>query len=185
MSIKNVNIKKKLLQGFTLVELLIVVIILSILAAIVIPQFSASTDDAKTASAQSTLANLRSMIGLYYQQHGVYPGNGTAVSGDACTGTKGTGDGLIANAAQTFTDQLTLYTNNAGGACSISDTVNHRFGPYYKKTTLPSDPFMDVATLTVIETGNLLMTADGTDGGWKYDRKTGKIIINHTSYDDL
>ncbi len=180
------NIKKKLVQGFTLVELLIVVIILSILAAIVIPQFSASTDDAKTASAQSTLANLRSVIDLYYQQHGEYPGNGTAVSADACTGTKGTGDGLIANAAQTFTDQVTLYSNDAGGACSVSDTTNHRFGPYYKKAALPGDPFMNVATLTVIETGDLKMNATGTTtGGWKYDRKSGKLIINHEDYDDL
>ena len=34
-------------KGFTLVELLIVVIILAILAAVVFPQFSASTNDAK------------------------------------------------------------------------------------------------------------------------------------------
>ncbi|WP_107852711.1 type IV pilin protein [Oceanimonas marisflavi] len=180
------KIKNKVVQGFTLVELLIVVIILSILAAIVIPQFSASTDDAKTASAQSTLANLRSMIDLYYQQHGAYPGNGTAISANACTGTKGTGDGTLANAGQTFIDQLTLYSNDAGGACSVSDTSNHRFGPYYKKATLPGDPFMNVATLSVIEDGDLKMNASGTTtGGWKYDRKTGKIIINHEDYDDL
>ncbi|MFK7816838.1 MAG: prepilin-type N-terminal cleavage/methylation domain-containing protein, partial [Gammaproteobacteria bacterium] len=52
--------KVKQAKGFTLVELLIVVIILAILAAIIVPQFSASTNDAKAAALQSNLANLRS-----------------------------------------------------------------------------------------------------------------------------
>ncbi|MFK7816701.1 MAG: prepilin-type N-terminal cleavage/methylation domain-containing protein, partial [Gammaproteobacteria bacterium] len=52
--------KTNQLKGFTLVELLIVVIILAILAAIIVPQFSASTNDAKAAALQSNLANLRS-----------------------------------------------------------------------------------------------------------------------------
>ena len=42
-------------KGFTLVELLIVVIILALLAAIVIPQFASSTDDAKIASLDTSL----------------------------------------------------------------------------------------------------------------------------------
>ena len=59
------NSKKpmKLLQrGFTLVELLIVVIILAILAAIVIPQFSSATTDAQEAALDSNLNALRSAI---------------------------------------------------------------------------------------------------------------------------
>ena len=56
--------------GFTLVELLIVVIILTIIAAIVIPQLSASTDDAKVAALDSNLARIRSAIDLYYQHTG-------------------------------------------------------------------------------------------------------------------
>ena len=62
-------------RGFTLVELLIVVIILAILAAIVIPQFSSSTTDANEAALDSNLNALRSAIELYKAQHnGVYPG---------------------------------------------------------------------------------------------------------------
>ena len=56
-------------KGFTLIEILIVVIILGILAAIVIPQFSSASSDARKASLQSTAQTLRSQIALYKLQH--------------------------------------------------------------------------------------------------------------------
>ena len=174
--------EKTLQKGFTLVELLIVVIILAILAAILVPQFASSTDDAKSSAADSTLANLRAALDLYYQQHGAYPGAVTAVPTAACAGTAGDGvatGGAGATAADAFLEQLSLYTDAAGGACSQSDAVNHKFGPYMKKATLPPDPFLGVSDLEVVATGDLLMTATGGDpGGYKYDSQTGKIIIN-------
>ncbi|MGA3065315.1 MAG: prepilin-type N-terminal cleavage/methylation domain-containing protein [Tepidisphaeraceae bacterium] len=57
-------------KGFTLVEILIVVIILGILAAIVIPQFTNASSDARNSSLASTLQTLRSQIELYKLQHG-------------------------------------------------------------------------------------------------------------------
>ena len=68
---------RKLLNrsGFTLVEILIVVIILGVLAAVAIPQFTSSTDDAKTSALDMTLSELRNAIELYFHQHGgTYPG---------------------------------------------------------------------------------------------------------------
>jgi general secretion pathway protein G len=56
-------------QGFTLVEILIVVIILGILAAIVIPQFTGASEDARKSNMQSQLQTLRSQIELYKLQH--------------------------------------------------------------------------------------------------------------------
>jgi len=55
--------------GFTLVEILIVVIILGILAAIVIPQFTNASQDARKNSLTSQLQTLRSQIELYKLQH--------------------------------------------------------------------------------------------------------------------
>ncbi|MCU7947719.1 MAG: prepilin-type N-terminal cleavage/methylation domain-containing protein, partial [Candidatus Thiodiazotropha sp. (ex Cardiolucina cf. quadrata)] len=53
-------------QGFTLVELLIVVIILALLAAIIVPQFASSTEDAKISSLDTSLAVVRTALDLYH-----------------------------------------------------------------------------------------------------------------------
>jgi general secretion pathway protein G len=63
------NIKRKAKRGFTLVEILIVVIILGILAAIVIPQFTNASEDARKSNMASQLQTLRSQIELFKLQH--------------------------------------------------------------------------------------------------------------------
>src|SRR5439155_7417651 len=55
--------------GFTLVEILIVVIIVGILPAIVIPQFTSASQDVRKNSRVSQLQTLRSQIELYKLQH--------------------------------------------------------------------------------------------------------------------
>ena len=62
-------------HGFTLVEILIVVVILGILAAMVIPVFGQASTDAKTSALASNLQKLRLQIELYKNHHnGHYPG---------------------------------------------------------------------------------------------------------------
>ncbi len=52
-------------KAFTLIEILIVVVILGILAAIVIPQFTDASDQANVASMKSQLQTMRSQIELF------------------------------------------------------------------------------------------------------------------------
>ena len=56
-------------SGFTLIEILIVVIILGILAAIVIPQFTNASEEARRNSLTSQLQTLRSQVELFKLQH--------------------------------------------------------------------------------------------------------------------
>ncbi len=176
MSFENRYLRKPS-DGFTLVELLIVVIILSILAAIVVPQFASSTTDAKYSVLDTNLGGMRSAVELYYQQHGVYPGavassGGTPPAGSAA----GTG---AAGSAQAFIDQLTQYSNSSGQTATASDT-NYKYGPYLKKG-VPVDPISNSAAVEISTAGLLGMAATGNTGGWKFDNKTGQLIANTTA----
>ena len=176
-------IHKATQKGFTLVELLIVVIILALLAAIVVPQFASSTDDAKMSSLDTTLGNVRSVIDLYNQQHGRYPGFNTAVGVSACGGggTAGAGTGGAGvQGEQAFLDQLSMYTDAAGGACSVKDAI-YEFGPYLNKNTMAENPITNVATIEVVDAGDLLMAGTAANGGWKFDIVAGKFIANDTT----
>ncbi len=172
------SLKKQLIKGFTLVELLIVVIILAILAAIVVPQFASSTDDAKLSSLDTTLANMRSAIDLYYQQHGKYPG---AVISSGATCDAGTADttGSTGSLDKAFIAQLTRYTNATGQACTGSG-VNFKYGPYLKKDVLPNNAITGKNTITISTAGVLGMVSTTTDlsKGWLFDTKTGQFIAD-------
>ena len=61
-------IKRKVKRAFTLIEILIVVVILGILAAIVIPQFTDASQDAMDANIRSQLQTIRSQIELFNVQ---------------------------------------------------------------------------------------------------------------------
>lgn len=56
-------------RAFTLVEILIVVVILGILAAIVVPQFSSATEQATSTAAYDQLTKVRRVIGVYYARN--------------------------------------------------------------------------------------------------------------------
>jgi type II secretion system protein G len=56
-------------RGFTLIEILVVVILLGILAVIVIPQFTNASNDAQEAALKSNLHRIRKQIELYRAEH--------------------------------------------------------------------------------------------------------------------
>lgn len=162
-------------SGFTLVELLIVVIILGVIAAIAIPQFTSSTEDAKLSALDMTLSELRNSIELYYHQHGAtYPG--------AKKHTDGTAVGTAGEAATAFVNQLTLYSA-VTGVTSNSKDGTYKFGPYLKKG-VPINPFnSDKTVICDITETDITAVASGGAAGWKFYTTTGRLIANDGAHD--
>lgn len=68
-------------RAFTLVEILIVVVILGILAAMVVPKFVNATEDAKDGATRDQLSKVRRAMDVYYAKNATWPditaGDGT------------------------------------------------------------------------------------------------------------
>ena len=60
-------------RGFTLVELLVVVVVIGILAAIAIPKFSDLSEQARTQSCRHNMRSLAGALQMYYSSAGHYP----------------------------------------------------------------------------------------------------------------
>ena len=162
-------------SGFTLIEMLIVIIILGILAMVIIPQITVSTEDAKVSTLKTNLTGIRGTIEVYYAQHNMtYPGVNAAGGSAGDAGTP-----------LAFVNQLTQFTD-AAGVVSGTKTTTAIYGPYIKGGVLPVNPFvtdptknnqvsipatpiLDVTTLrSVIAGGN----------GWAYWPAVGIFYAN-------
>ena len=71
--------KKRKRKGFMLLELIIVVAIIGVLAAVAVPNLVGFTDDAKVARIQSDLSAISTATEVYYTKNGAYPGSVAAL----------------------------------------------------------------------------------------------------------
>jgi general secretion pathway protein G len=136
-------------SGFTLVELLIVVIILGILAAVVIPQFNTAAAESKEAALASNLATIRQAVELYKVQHN---------------------DAFPSAAMKT---ELTSQTDADG---TISATG--KYGPYIRNQ-FPANPLdSNPATADAVATIAAMPAAPTAAGGWIYATGNGEFRAN-------
>ena len=73
-------------RGFTLVEILIVVVILGILSAVVVPQFTGATQEAQRTATLDQLVKIREAIDLYHVRNNAQYPNIVAGVGDPAWG---------------------------------------------------------------------------------------------------
>jgi general secretion pathway protein G len=144
--------RSKRRSAFTLVEILIVVVIMAILAATIIPQFTDSTKDAKASTGKFNLHTLRSQIQLYRAHH-----EGTAPGAD-----------LV---------QL-MDTTNVDG--TVGTGANFPYGPYVSE--LPTNPFTNSVTVKEITNDPAAAGDVTGTGGWLYNITTGGIWIDHADH---
>ena len=166
---------RKRRDGFTLVELVIVIVILGILAAAAVPQFIDSTKDAEDSTLAGNLAVLRNAVNLYYHQHtSEYPG---------AKKTDGTGTDTVAvDNPAAFQDQLTQYTAKDGETSADLDRVNYPLGPYLF-TGIPQNPVNNLATVSVIDQVAPMVAGDLNDStGWIFNKQTGELRANSAGY---
>jgi general secretion pathway protein G len=125
---------KRNTRGFTLVEILIVVIILGILAAIVIPQFTNASSDARKNSVQSTLQTLRGQLELFKIQHGDTPPGATMLA-TVMQGKTNAADTNTTVATGTLGPYVQAFpTNPVNGASTVVNAAGTTAGWVYTVT---------------------------------------------------
>ena len=133
--------------AFTLVEVLIVVVILAILAATVLPQFTNASKDAIDSSVKQNLSVIRSQIELYRIQHGNnLPG-------------------------ADFENQMTLATDRGGDTTG----TDRNYGPYVSGGAFPVNQGNEKRGVFVKTSGTAARSDAGADDGWIYEVDTGRF----------
>jgi general secretion pathway protein G len=152
--IASLSAARRQARGFTLVEILIVVIILGILAAIVIPQFTNASTEARKNSLVSQLQTLRSQIQLFKLQH----------------------NDVLPDLVTNQWAQLMSKTNLSG---AVDATATGIYGPYVEST--PKNPLNNNATVAAAAGAGVGWVYDVTTGSITATNQTDTSMFDENT----
>ncbi len=138
-------------RGFTLIEIMVVITILGILAALIVPRVVGRTDDARIAAAKQDIASIMQALKLYRLDNGAYPT---------------TEQGLKALIAKPTLEPL---------------PSNWKQGGYLERNSMPKDPwgneykYLNPGLRTEIDVFSY--GRDGTVGGEGVDADIGSWLL--------
>jgi len=134
--------------AFSMMELVIVMLIMGVLAAIAIPRMSGGSANAKAQALLASLAEVRNRIEVYKAEHlGHVPG-------------------------LTFVAQMTQYSDDQG-ATSDKPSPEYPYGPYLQ--AIPKNPYSGSNAVRFLLTAGPTAEARSVDLGWTYNVVTGEF----------
>jgi len=145
-------IKKE--KGFTLIELMIVVAIIGILAAIAIPQFASYRVKAFNSAAKADLHSAQTAFEVFFNDNSIYPTAVTVTATSPITLAGGTTGGTVnLSNGVSFGSTVKATTSASYGAAT-----KHVAGDGYYKTTSGAPTIVE--TITAAKAGVALVAAD-------------------------
>jgi general secretion pathway protein G len=141
-------------KAFTLVEILIVIIVLGILAAIAIPQFSNASQQSRVNSLVAQLKQMRGQVVLFRAQHG----------------------DILPNLVTNQWSQFLQKTNDLG---AVDTTAMGIWGPYVNK--MPMNPLNQNTTVAASAGAGVGWVYDVTTGDLKATNQTSTLVFDENT----